>query len=49
MKDISTQQMASLMVGYDFETNVVKDVHPLGKESLSVEHLSYVDFDGVKK
>ena len=49
VKDISTQQMASLMVGYDFETNVVKDVHPFGKESLSVEHLSYVDFDGVKK
>jgi len=49
VKDITTQQMASLMVGYDFETNVVKDSHPFGAEVLSLEHLSYVDADGVRR
>lgn len=47
--NITTKEMASLMVGYDFETTLVKDSRPMGAESLSVEHLSYVDDDGVKR
>jgi ABC-type uncharacterized transport system ATPase subunit len=45
---ITTQEMASLMVGYEFTNEEKKEKHAFGSEMLSVSHLTYVNEDKVK-
>jgi len=48
VKDISTRQMASLMVGYEVSLDVEKARHSFGNVALEVKNLSVFDNDEIK-
>ncbi|WP_054251732.1 ABC transporter ATP-binding protein [Neofamilia massiliensis] len=49
VKDVSENDLASMMVGYDIDLNVDKEEVPVTEEVLKVENLCVKDFRGVDK
>ncbi|MDO5028234.1 MAG: ABC transporter ATP-binding protein [Bacillota bacterium] len=49
VKDVTENDLASMMVGYDIDLNVDKEEIPVTEEVLKVENLTVKDFRGVEK